>query len=110
MKQFLQRLTYCKVKFEVCGMVTVDKTLLSSVKKKKINPIGYTVNYTTYIFTVYMCIPVVYLRFFLKGDIYWLITLAIQFTCFYFLVIMYNSIKINQMRIKLLILIHSLKL
>ncbi|XP_025413437.1 uncharacterized protein LOC112685702 [Sipha flava] len=30
MKQFLQRLTYCKVKFEVCGMVTVDKTLLSS--------------------------------------------------------------------------------
>lgn len=31
MKQFLQRLTYCKVKFDVCGMVTVDKTLLSSV-------------------------------------------------------------------------------
>lgn len=35
MKQFLRRLAHSKVQFDFCDMVTIDKTLLASVKKKK---------------------------------------------------------------------------
>lgn len=32
-KQFMRRLAHSKVQFDFCEMVTIDKTLLASVKK-----------------------------------------------------------------------------